>query len=85
MPSAGPFSVVALGWGLSAALVVLFVLCLIAALLLPMPLAHGWIGLFTAAPVDSARVWIEGILYSIAFGWITAIVLGTVYNRVVAR
>ncbi len=75
----------ALGWAFSAALVVLFVLCLVAALFLPIRAAHGWVGLFSTAPLDSARVWIEGIVYSIAAGWIAAVVVGTVYNRFAAR
>jgi hypothetical protein len=69
--------VLAFGWGVSAALVVLFVLCLIVALVLPgWPASHGWIGLFSVAPPTSFRVWIEGILFSLVFGWIIAIVLG---------
>ena len=46
-----PFNIVALGWGLSAALVVLFVICLAVALVLPdWQASHGWIGLFSVAP-----------------------------------
>ena len=73
--------IVALGTALSVALVVLFVLCVLAALVFPSaPLAHGWVALFSVQPMGSAANWIAGILGSIAFGWITAVVLGLVYN-----
>ena len=74
-----------LGWGFSAALVVLFVLCLLAALFLPMRIAHGWVALFSDAPVGSARLWVEGLFWSIVAGWLIALVFGTVYNWIVAR
>ena len=81
-----PFNIAALGWALSAALVVLFVICLVVALLFPgLPATHAWVGLFSAAPLDSVRVWIDGVVFSVAFGWITAVVLGSVYNRLIAR
>jgi hypothetical protein len=35
--------------------------------------------------MNSVRVWIDGIVFSVVFGWITAVVLGTVYNRLIAR
>ena len=81
-----PFNIAALGWALSAALVVLFVVCLVVALLFPdLPATHAWVGLFSAAPIPSVRVWVDGILFSVVFGWITAAVLGVVYNRLIAR
>jgi hypothetical protein len=85
--SSSPFNAVALGWALSATLVVLFVLCLAAALVLPerWPASHRWVGLFSLAPLTSARVWLDGIVFSIVFGWISAVVLSLVYNRLVRR
>jgi hypothetical protein len=78
--------IIALGWGLSAALVVLFVICLAVALAFPdWQASHGWIGLFSVAPTTSARVWIDGIVFSIVFGWVTGVVLGLVYNRLIRR
>ena len=69
-----PLNIVALGWGLSAALVVLFVICLAVALVWPdWRASHGWIGLFSVAPMTSMRVWIDGIVFSIVFGWIAAV------------
>jgi hypothetical protein len=78
-------SISGLGWGFSAALVVLFVLCLLAALFVPVRLAHGWVALFSDAPVGSARLWVEGLFWSIVAGWLIALVFGTVYNWIVAR
>ncbi len=78
-------SISGLGWGFSAAFVVLFVLCLLSALFLPMRLAHGYVALFSAAPLDSGRVWVDGLIWSIVVGWLIALVLGAVYNWIVAR
>lgn len=80
-----PLNITGLGWAFSAALVVLFVLCLLTALFIPIRAAHGWVGLFSTAPFDSGRVWVEGIAYSGIAGWITAVVVGLVYNRFAAR
>jgi hypothetical protein len=78
-------SISGLGFGFSAALVVLFVLCLLAALFFPVRLAHGYVALFSDAPVGSARLWVEGLLWSLAAGWLIALVFGTIYNWIVAR
>jgi hypothetical protein len=78
-PADSPVNIIALGWGLAAALVALFVVCLVVALALPdWRASHGWIGLFSVAPMTSVRVWIDGIIFSIVFGWIGAVVLGLV-------
>jgi hypothetical protein len=78
-------SISGLGFGFSAALVVLFVLCMLSALFLPMRLAHGWVGLFSDAPVGSTRIWLDGLIWSVAVGWLIALVFGTVYNFTAAR
>jgi hypothetical protein len=78
-------SITGLGWGFSAALVVLFVLCMLAALFLPLRAAHGWVSLLSDAPIDSSRMWIEGLVWSVAAGWLIALVFGTVYNWIVAH
>ena len=84
--AASPLDIIALGWGLSAALVALFVICLAVALVFPeWRASHGWIGLFSVAPMTSARVWIDGIVFSIVFGWVTGVVFGLVYNRLIRR
>ena len=82
----GPLDIVALGWALSAALVVLFVICLAVALIVPeWKLTHAWVGLFSAAPMTSARVWIDRIVFSIVFGWVGAAIFGLVYNRLIRQ
>ena len=81
-----PLSVVALGWALSASLVVLFVICLAVALVLPQWSAtHAWISLFSIAPLTSARVWVDGIVFSTLFGWVAAVVVALCYNRLISR
>jgi hypothetical protein len=80
-----PVSITGLGWAFSAVLVALFVICLFAALLFPMRAAHGWVALVSTAPIDSARIWVEGIVYSIVAGWVAAIIVALVYNRVAVR
>lgn len=84
-----PLNIVALGWALSAALFVLFVICLGAALIFPdLPASQGWtawIALFSVSPATSARVWLDGVGFSLVFGWVTAVVLGSVYNRLIRR
>jgi hypothetical protein len=47
--------------------------------------SHGWIGLFSVAPMTSVWVWIDGIVFSIVFGWVTGVVFGLVYNRLIRR
>jgi len=78
-------SINGLGWGVSAALVVLFVLCMLAALFMPMRAAHGYVMLFSDAPLGSGRLWMEGLIWSIVAGWLIALVFGTVYNWIAAR
>ncbi len=81
-----PLNVIALGWAVSASLVALFVICLAVALAVPQwPATHAWIGLFSVASPTSAKVWIDGIVFSAAFGWIAAVVLGLTYNRLIGR
>jgi hypothetical protein len=76
----------AFGWALSGALVVLLAVCEAAAVILPgWQLTHAWLALFSSAEVGSLRNLIEGIIASAIFGWITAAVLVTIYNRLVGR
>jgi len=78
-------SITGLGWGFSAALVVLFVLCMLAALFVPIRLAHGWVSILSDAPLDSSRVWVDGLIWSLVLGWLIALVFGTIYNWIVGR
>lgn len=81
----GRLSISGLGWGLSAALVALFVLCMLAAWFLPLRAAHGWVALFSDAPLNSGNIWVEGLVWSVVIGWLIALVLGTIYNWLIAR
>ena len=78
-------SISGLGWGFSAALVVVFVLCVLAALFVPLRPAHGWVSMFSDAPLDSSKVWVDGLIWSIVIGWTIAVVFGTIYNWIVGR
>jgi len=83
-PRSAPLHLGALGFAASAALVVLFVLCWIVAAMMPSlaGASHGWITLFTTAPVSSVRALVEGVIWSIVFGWIIALVMVPIYNRI---
>jgi hypothetical protein len=79
---ARPINVVALGVAVSAALIVVYVLCWLVAVILPdAPLSHGWINLFTTAPVSSVRALIEGVIWNIVLAWVISIVLTPIYNK----
>jgi hypothetical protein len=84
-----PLNIVALGTALTATLIVLFVICLGSALAFPdLPASQGWaawVALFSVSPINSPRAWIDGIGFSFVFGWVTAVVLGLVYNRLISR
>jgi len=83
-PRSAPLHLGAFGLAASAALVVLFVLCWIVAAVIPSlaGASHGWIALFTTAPVSSVRALVEGVVWSIVFGWIIALVMVPIYNRI---
>ena len=74
-----------LGWGFSAALIILFVLCMLSALFVPTRAAHGFVSLLSDADIRSTRIWIDGLVWSVVAGWLVALVFGTVYNWIVAR
>ena len=84
MSRSAPLNLAAFGFAASAALVVLFVLCWIAAAVMPglAGASHGWVALFTTAPVGSVRALVEGVIWSIVFGWIIALVMVPIYNRI---
>jgi hypothetical protein len=70
---------------LAVTLVVLFVLCAIAEVVLPAaPVSHAWIGLFTTSPVGSAREY-EGILASIVLGVVGGYIFAVTYNALGSR
>jgi hypothetical protein len=79
-----PLDLAGFGWGLSGALVVLLLICEIAAWIFPgWVLSHNWLMLFSAAEAGSLRNLLDGVVFSVLFGWIAAAVLVVIYNRVV--
>lgn len=83
--SHGQLSIHGLGWSLSATLVALFALCILAAILLQLHPARGWVSIWSDAAIDSSRVWIDGLIWSVVVGWLVAVIFGTIYNTLVAR
>ena len=81
-----PVNIVAMGIGLSATLVVLYAGCAFFAIVMPKaPLAHGWLQLFSTAPVGSLESLLTGILGSVVFGWVSAAIFTPIYNRLAVR
>lgn len=77
-----PVRIGALGRSPPATLVVLFVLCTLAAVAFPTArLAHRWVE-FSAAPIGSAWNFAEGIFWSGVMAWVSAGVFGLVYSPV---
>jgi uncharacterized membrane protein YeaQ/YmgE (transglycosylase-associated protein family) len=69
------------GMALAVTLIVAFVLCAIAQMILPgAQFSHMWLQLFTAAPMGSAAMWIEGIIASLVVGFITGWCFAHCYN-----
>lgn len=76
----------ACGLALTTALVGLFLLCELVAVLWPSArLAHGWIGLFTADPSDVRRALVQGVVGSAAGAWVATVLFVPLYNRLSAR
>jgi len=68
------------------ALVVLFLLCALTALVAPgVQATHAWVSLFTLAPVTSPQAWLEGTFFSLVFGGIVGSVFAGVHNAISAR
>lgn len=78
-------SISGMGWGFSAAFVVLFALSMLVALFVPIRAAHGFVAMLSDADIRSTRIWIDGLVWSVVAGWLIALVFGTVYNWTVAR
>ncbi len=71
---------------LATTLVVAFVLCAIAQLVLPgAQFSHMWLQLFTAAPLGSLAAWVEGIIASVVVGFILGWCFAHCYNWMAAR
>lgn len=71
------------GIALAKTLVVAYVLCAIAQVILPgAQFSHMWLQLFTAAPMGSLAMWVEGIIASIVVGFILGYCFAHCYNWV---
>ena len=86
MENTSRLSTVGAGVALSATLVVAFVLCAIAQIILPgAQFSHMWLSLFTAAPLGSILAWVEGIIASIVFGFVSGYCFAHCYNWMAKR
>ena len=72
---------VAVGAGLTATLVLGYVVCwCIAATLQSAAFTHAWLSLFSAAPEATFRQLLEGTLWSFVAAWFAAITFTPVFN-----
>ncbi len=75
------FSTVRSGIALAATLIVVFILCSIAQLIVPgAQFSHMWLQLFSAAPMGSAAMWVEGIVASLLVGFVAGWCFAHCYN-----
>lgn len=71
------------GLALAKTLVVAYVLCAIAQIILPdAQFSHMWLQLFSAAPMGSIQMWLEGIIASVVVGFVLGYVFAWSYNLV---
>lgn len=76
-----PLHALPFGLALGAALAFLSALCWLAVLILPdAPLAHGWLGLFSTAPVSSVIAGLTAVTVSFGLGIVTGWLTATIYN-----
>lgn len=68
---------------LAKTLVVAYVLCTIAQVVLPgAQFSHMWLQLFSEAPMGSLTMWLEGVVASAVVGFILGYVFAHSYNWV---
>ena len=79
--------VLALGMGLSLFLVISYVLCVLAYLLLPsLPIAHSALSIFLPGfELSSWPSYCLGLVESFGWGWYVALVFAPLYNFFAAR
>lgn len=69
------------GIALASTLAVVFILCAIAQMILPgAQFSHMWLQLFTAAPMGSVAMWVEGFIASLLVGFIAGWCFAHCYN-----
>mgnify|MGYP003395268366 CR=1 FL=1 len=74
------------GLALAKTLVVAYILCAIAQIILPgVQFSHMWLALFSAAPMGSLQMWLEGIVVSIVLGFVLGYVFAWSYNWVSSK
>jgi ABC-type antimicrobial peptide transport system permease subunit len=72
----------ATGLALAGTLVILFILCVIAQVVVPgIQLSHMWLNLFTVEPFGSVSSWIQGVLSSLVVGFVAGWLFGAIYNK----
>lgn len=72
------------GIALGTSLAIQTALCWLVVLILPgWSLPHGWLALLSSAPIGSLTNGLVGIVVSFILGWLTAVILALVYNRLV--
>jgi len=86
MENAVRLSKISAGVALSATLVVAFVLCAIAQVILPgAQFSHMWLALFTSAPMGSIEAWVEGVIASVVVGFVLGWCFAHCYNWIASR
>jgi hypothetical protein len=79
-------SKVGAGVALSVSLLVAFVLCSLAQIVLPgAQFSHMWPALFTGAPAGSVAAWIGGSISSVVVGFVAGYCFAHCYNWMAAR
>lgn len=77
-----PINLIAAGWGLTCALVGLFLICFVLSTVWPAGGgSHAWIKLFASEPDNIPRTFVEGVLGSAVAAWLAALLFVPVYNR----
>ncbi len=81
MDNIARLSTVRTGIALAATLIMAFVLCAIAQVVLPgVQFSHMWLSLFTASPLGSFSAWVEGLIASVVFGFVLGYCFAHCYN-----
>jgi hypothetical protein len=73
--------VLPLGVGLTATLVLGYVLCWVGeAASVSASFSHAWLGIFSTAPAGSMQQLIDGVIWSLVASWFSALVFAPIYN-----
>lgn len=73
--------VLVFGTALSVSMVTIFILCNLAAYLMPsIAFTHNWVRLFTDEPPGTHRSMVEGVISTISGSWIFAVIFSFSFN-----